>query len=130
MSPIPNAASSDKLQRQFRVLYTTEKEINFFLDNGFSDSIFQTIDGDGTLSNSIPFVRGGSFNVTGRVTADDSNPVRTNFEFETAVLDVGRWGTYTLPPVGKGWFDTVYLDDTQRIDTNSRNDILICEIVQ
>lgn len=128
VSPTPQSASSPLLQRTFRLIYTTEKEINFFLNNGLSETIYQTIKKDGTLLNSIPFVNGGgSFTVTGRVVADaSSNPTRTLFEFERAVLDVGRWGTYTLPPVGKGWFDTIYLDESLRIDTNSRNDLLIC----
>lgn len=47
-------------------------------------------------------------------------------QFESATLDLGKWGSFNLPPVGKGWFDTVFLDDNFRIDTNSRDDILIC----
>lgn len=135
LSPIANTATSDKLQQTWSVLWTTEKEINLFLDQGWSRNITQQITTDGTLINSIPFVQGGgSFNVIGRVyttvpTTSDPKIVRSQFEFERAILDLGTllWGgQYELPPVGKGWFDTIYLDDIFRIDLNSRNDILIC----
>ncbi len=105
-------------------MWTTEKEINFFNDLGISNgNITQTIEGS-VLENFIPFQRGGGLGVRGALTIGGT--LRTNFEFVTATLDLGSFGTYSLPPVGKGWFDTIYLDDELRIDTNSRNDILIC----
>jgi len=67
--------------------------------------------------------------VTGELSVPENSDelgIRTNFKFTAASLDLGRWGKYNLPPVGEGWFDTVYLDEELRIDTNSRNDILIC----
>ncbi len=94
------------------------------------------------LENNIPFRKGGSFGVKGKLSipgnsndnqstsidvSTSSQGLRTEFEFETASLDLGKWGTYSFPPVGKGWFDTVYLDESFRIDLNSRNDILICK---
>jgi hypothetical protein len=105
--------------------WTTEKEINAFVDWGVSGTISQTIDGP-LLLNMIPFRKGGSFGVKGRLTIPDPEGIRTDFEFESATLDLGKWGSYTLPPVGKGHFDTIYLDDFLRIDVNSRDDILIC----
>ena len=78
------------------------------------------------LRNEIPFIKGGSFCVEGRLAIPDDGGVRTEFEFTTAILNLGAWGEYRLPPVGKGWFDTIYLDDSLRIDCNSRQDILIC----
>lgn len=121
-------------------LWTTEKEINFFIDWNISGQITQTL-GNGVLQNNIPFQKGGSFGVKGKLSIPessnneynnmicsmDSRVMRTQFEFESATLDLGTWGKYEFPPVGKGWFDTVYLDDTFRIDVNSRDDILICE---
>ena len=66
--------------------------------------------------------------MSGAVAVNEANPLRTDFEFTTATLDCGVSfiPVLDLPPVGKGWFDTVYLDDELRVDTNSRNDILIC----
>ena len=87
--------------------------------------ISQTIDGT-VLQNMIPFRRGGSFGVTGKLSVPDPDGIRTDFEFESATLDLGKWRSYNLPPVGKGWFDTLYLDDDFRVDINSRDDILIC----
>ena len=78
------------------------------------------------MQNTIPFVNGGSLGVQGTIQPDPTNPLRTNFEFESATLDLAKWGSYNLPPIGKGWFDTIYLDDELRVDENSRNDILIC----
>ena len=105
--------------------WTTEKEINFFADWGISDTISQTI-ASPVLENMIPFRRGGSFGVKGILTVPDPDGIRTDFEFESATLDLGGWGSFDLPPVGKGWFDTVFLDDDLRVDINSRDDILIC----
>lgn len=96
-----------------------------FDDWGISSTISQTIDGS-VLQNLIPFKRGGSFGVTGKLSIPDPDGIRTDFQFESATLDLAKWGKYNLPPVGKGWFDTVFLDDNFRIDTNSRDDILIC----
>ena len=105
-------------------VWTTEKEINFFVERGWSDEITQTLEG-AELKNFIPFKRGGGLGVTGSIEADESNPLRTQFKFTTATLDLAKFGSYNLPPVGQGWFDTVYLDDELRVDLNSRNDILV-----
>jgi hypothetical protein len=82
------------------------------------------------LQNLIPFLRGGSFGVTGKLSIPDQGGIRTDFKFESATLDLGKWGSFTIPPVGEGWFDTVFLDDDFRVDTNSRDDILICTAEQ
>jgi hypothetical protein len=125
LSPVQATARSPLLQRDWQLVWTTEKEINFFLDQGFSNDIRQEIAGN-ILTNNIAFTRGGYLSVTGKL-RPEFNGVRTYFEFDTATLDIGWMGTYTLPPVGKGWFDTLYLDEALRVDTNSRNDILICQ---
>lgn len=118
-------AASPLLQKEWELIWTTEKEINFFLNQGLAERITQTIDGN-VLTNNIPFIKGGSFGVVGSLNIPDPKGIRTEFTFEQAILDIGKWGTYRLPPVGKGWFDTIYLDDNLRVDVNSRNDILIC----
>ena len=128
LSPIQQTAASPALQKEWKLLWTTEKEINFFYDWNFSNDIRQTISNGTRLQNMIFFKTTGFFGVQGRLSIpDDKTGIRTDFVFESATLNLGpRWGEYTLPPVGAGWFDTIYLDDTLRIDTNSRNDILIC----
>ena len=93
-------------------------------------------------------MKGGGFGVKGTISVDDNdgvssnsaenddsnssgdnnnNIIRTQFKFNSAKLDLGKWGTYNFPPIGNGWFDTLYLDEELRIDLNSRNDILICK---
>jgi hypothetical protein len=66
---------------------------------------------DGVLENYIPFVNGGGFRVAGGINPDGELVCRTEFTFTKATLDLGKWGVYNFPPVGKGWFDTIYLDD-------------------
>lgn len=124
LTPTPNSASSMLLQRKWLLAWTTEKEINLFIDWNLSGDIYQTIDGS-VLENNIPFLKGGYLGVKGDLSAE-ADGIRTNFVFTEATLDLGRWGSFKIPPVGKGWFDTVYLDEELRVDTNSRNDILIC----
>lgn len=136
------------LQSKWIVLWTSEKEINFFIEKGIcTTQITQTLyysnkedeDDDGNtnmmLQNWIPFSSSSGFGVTGTIIqpaasiASDNNKnniLRTEFNFTSAKLDIGKWGTYNFPPIGSGWFDTVYLDEELRIDLNSRNDILIC----
>ena len=127
LSPVTATAASPLLQAKWILEWTTEKEINFFIQQGFSEkrAIYQTIEGD-VLGNMIPFTRGGGFGVTGSLEVLDKKGQRTNFVFSKAKLDLGRWGKYDLPPIGKGWFDTIFLDQDLRVDVNSRNDILIC----
>jgi PAP_fibrillin len=124
VSPTPNSASDPALNRKWLLQWTSEKEINFFIDFKLCTEIYQIIDGN-LLENMIPFKNGGYFGVKGYLSREP-NGVRTYFEFSEATLDIGRWGMFQIPPIGKGWFDTVYLDGDMRVDTNSRNDILIC----
>ena len=126
LNPTINSARSPLLKREWKLRWTSEKEINLFLNNGWSKDISQTIE-EYKLQNNISFVRGGFLSVAGEIDTDSELGPRTNFEFTEANLDLARWGRYRLPPVGKGWFDTIYLDSSLRIDTNSRDDILICE---
>lgn len=114
-NPTQPTATSDLLKKKWIVEWTSEKEINFFLEKGISNEIIQTLNGD-VLENYIPFVKGGGFGVTGKISVDGEDAsekilTRTNFKFKNANLDLGRWGEYNFPPVGEGWFDTIYLDD-------------------
>jgi len=136
ISPIKETATSPLLQKEWFLTWTTEKEINIFQDRGWSKDIRQTVSFP-KLNNSIYFVNGGGFFVDGKLSriesSEDENKRRTYFEFEKATLDLtgifgknASWAKLSFPPIGKGWFDTLYLDDELRIDVNIRNDILIC----
>lgn len=125
LSPVQETAASPLLQKEWKLLWTTEKEINFFLDFGLSSEVSQTVNGS-KLGNTIAFTRGGGLYVTGTLSVPNAAGQRTEFRFDEATLDLAKWGSFNFPPVGEGWFDTVYLDDSLRVDTNSRDDILIC----
>jgi hypothetical protein len=77
------------------------------------------------VENYIDFVGGGQFAVTGTVTAIDNDDGdsydRTAFEFTTATALL--WGRpFTVPPVGAGWFDTMFCNDRYRLSRDSRGD--------
>lgn len=115
-----------KSEQIFRI-WTSEKEINFFIDRGITtkEGVTQEIRGN-VLKNGIEFVNGGGLFVSGKLQLLEQDGKRTNFAFDSATLDL-QWIKIPFPPIGKGYFDTIYLDDDLRIDTNSRNDILICQ---
>ncbi|KAL7547646.1 hypothetical protein ACHAWF_010931, partial [Thalassiosira exigua] len=113
LNPTPEPAANPLLKRKWILEWTSEKEINFFLERGIGEGITQTL-GGATLENYIPFVKGGGFGVTGVIGVDEdaeNGLMRTKFKFERANLNLGRWGEYSFPPVGEGWFDTIYLDE-------------------
>jgi hypothetical protein len=132
--PFDNTASSPSLQKEWILKWTTEKEINIFSEWNISGEVTQTIQNGDELISIIPFKKGGGLTVEGLLSVDESDDddgdsssssgIRTNFEFSSATLDL-NFVKLTLPPIGKGWFDTIYLDEELRVDVNSRNDILI-----
>ncbi len=137
LSPITSIDELVKqLDRKWYLVWTTEKEINLFLEKGWSNGITQQIsNSNSSIVNTIPFINdNGYFGVTGSIFRTSDDPmIRTQFVFETATLQLNRFPwlpTLTFPPVGKGWFDTVYVDSNFRVDRNSRNDILICQTLE
>ena len=138
MTQIANGISDDQrknLAGRWELIYTTEKEVNFFRTSwpfAKVTSIVQEIDIYDTQSiqNSINFERDGAFVVNGiasPATAAENNDTtssdydRVEFEFQTAYIKVfGK--TFDIPPVGAGWFDTMYVDDTYRLSNDSRDD--------
>jgi hypothetical protein len=128
----------------WELLYTTEKEVNFFKTSWpFKDalsSITQTLDlyNDGTINNSINFNQGKSyFAVDGTVRPvevlvkdDDGNGDeaieyvvdRVEFTFTKATICINEGLKFDVPPVGAGWFDTLYCDGKYRLSYDSRGD--------
>jgi PAP_fibrillin len=131
------------LPGQWELVYTTEKEINFFKTSWpFAKVSFisQRIDlydeNQPIVENFIDFEGGGQFAVTGTVQVDDDNKqqqqqqqqqdgerpydrVAFSFTSATAVL----WGkSISLPPTGAGWFDTMFCNDKYRLSRDSRGD--------
>jgi hypothetical protein len=119
----------DAASGRWELIYTTEKEINFFKTSWpFAEvsSITQTLDVFDVqrVENCINFDGGGQFAVTGTVRAVDGGEDgydRIAFEFTSATAVV--WDrSISLPPTGSGWFDTMYCDDRYRLSRDSRGD--------
>lgn len=119
----------------WQLLWTTEKEINFFFDWPFSkaDKVTQTLlsdgSGGGVIENLIEYRDGGIFSVTGSVADVAGAPSRTAFSFESASVRLGQSGPkFTLPPIGKGSFKTLYMNDKYRLSKDeTRGDYTIFE---
>ena len=116
------------------MVWTSERETLFLLERwpGPGDTrrtttqAYQRIDVSArTLQNAVVFCNGNTFAVDSTVTVDGD--VRVNFVFDAARLELRRpfERTIPLPPVGKGWFDNLYVDDTMRVARDSRGDTLV-----
>lgn len=131
MSTISESRIGDQRQKlpgEWELIFTTEKEVNFFKTSwpfAKVSNITQQIDPYDTcrVDNAINFEGGAAFLVIGSVSPSegDSEYDRISFEFETAIARV--WGRdIELPPVGAGWFDTMFCDDTYRLSQDNRGD--------
>jgi hypothetical protein len=116
------------LPGQWELLFTTEKEVNFFKTSwpfAKVSSITQGIDPykSCTVDNVISFKGGGEFAVIGTVgpAESDGEYDRVEFEFTSAVIR-GWDRELVVPPVGAGWFDTMFCDDKYRLSRDNRGD--------
>mmetsp|Transcript_16197 Transcript_16197/g.44842 ORF Transcript_16197/g.44842 Transcript_16197/m.44842 type:complete len:204 (-) Transcript_16197:288-899(-) len=118
----------ESLPGQWELIYTTEKEVNFFKTSwpfATVSGITQKLDLDDVkfVNNVIRFEGAAEFAVTGstkKVDGDDEYD-RVAFEFTSARALV--WGReIPLPPLGVGWFDTMYCDGNFRLSRDSRGD--------
>ncbi len=125
----------DRLSANWRLAWTSERETLWLLERwpGPGDTratttqAYQRIDvRAGTLSNAVVFGASGNvFAVESEVEVMDQT--RVDFRFRAARLEL-RWpveATLPIPPVGKGWFDNLYVDDTLRVARDSRGDTLV-----
>eukprot|EP00752_Nemacystus_decipiens_P009091 g8117.t1 len=126
----PNAKSvtSESLSALWVLEWTTEQEILFLMEKGLpwkpSGPVQQEIDVNAkTLSNKMIFGDDSLFEVFSSIDPDPSGP-RVNFEFEACKLTYGGF-TLPLPPVGKGWFESVYLDHDLRVTRDVRGDVTV-----
>ena len=155
----------ETLSGSWELIYTTEKEINFFKTWPFADvtSITQKLDLFDTqiINNYINFEGGGLFAVTGAVEAgtatatatatattvtitsgnndedrdvdgkgntngdgnvEGENYDRVTFEFKSAKIVAWNKEVDNLPPIGSGWFDTMYCNNEYALRCDSRQD--------
>ena len=118
----------ESLPGRWELIFTTEKEVNFFKTSWpFAEVslITQRLDitDEKFVNNVIGFKGGAEFAVTGSAgpVDGDNEYDRVAFEFTSAKAVV--WGVeISLPPLGTGWFDTMYCDDTYRLSRDSRGD--------
>eukprot|EP00980_Cylindrotheca_fusiformis_P017845 scaffold5653_cov147-Cylindrotheca_fusiformis.AAC.7 len=113
---------------KWELIFTTEKEVNFFKTSWpFADvsCIIQDLDlyESQTINNSINFETGGRFVVTGTAKAVDGDSDFDRVEFKFTDAAIRAWDrTIKVPPVGAGWFDTMYCDDSYRLSRDVRGD--------
>lgn len=125
----------DTVTGKWELLWTTEKETLFFIKNGLFGkrvtNVYQTVDlaspggGGGSINNLIEFDGQRTFSVVGTATRDPQVATRVNFAFTKAVITVPPLPRLTLPPVGSGWFDNIYVNERYRLARDVRGDYLI-----
>ncbi|KAH8095515.1 glutathione S-transferase [Aureococcus anophagefferens] len=114
------------------LLWTTERELNFAMDKGLfaagpCTGVSQTIDvAAGDLENTVLFDNDSKLFVGSSIapSPDDAAGRRFDFKFSSCYLQ-WRGTKVPLPPVGEGWGDILYLDDTLRVQRDIRGDVLI-----
>eukprot|EP01036_Dinobryon_divergens_P028482 gene28483-37433_t len=120
----------NKIDGDWELLWTTEKETLFFIQNGLFGNavsgIVQSIDvKNEALNNLIKFKNGSEFSVKGKINVDLKERKRVNFKFTSASLLVPPFPKLSIPPIGKGWFDNVYVNDFYRLSKDIRGDYLV-----
>eukprot|EP00242_Pyramimonas_sp_CCMP2087_P001553 CAMPEP_0198230154 /NCGR_PEP_ID=MMETSP1445-20131203/114510_1 /TAXON_ID=36898 /ORGANISM="Pyramimonas sp., Strain CCMP2087" /LENGTH=251 /DNA_ID=CAMNT_0043910669 /DNA_START=73 /DNA_END=828 /DNA_ORIENTATION=+ len=111
----------------WELMWTSEKEVLFLLEKGIfavgpAQASYQVIDVDnGTLQNVITFGEDSESAFVVQSSLEPTSDVRVQFQFQGAELRLPK-RTFKIPPLGKGWFDTVYLDKTTRMARDVRGD--------
>jgi hypothetical protein len=120
---------------EWELLWTTEKETLFFAKNGLFGKpvsrIAQTIDLDAQFINNLILFEGErEFSVLGslNMSAEKKEGRKLDFSFESATLKIPPL-SLKLPPVGKGWFENVFVNDQYRLSKDIRGDYLISKRV-
>lgn len=137
-------AAKRAISGTWRQAWSSEKETLFIfstiapLFGTKGEAAFQVIDADaGRLQNVITFANGASFVVDSTLEVVERQaeegedegplPLRCNFRFTSASLKRASGKEIKLPPAGKGWFDTVYVDGKVRVALDIRKDTLVVE---
>lgn len=122
-----------QLNATWKLLWTTEKETLFIINPATTKlfktsagNVYQIIDTDSNrLQNVITFPPDGAFIVDSSASSNLDNNQRVDFKFSSASLALPKGRKLMFPPLGKGWFDTIYLDKDIRIAKDVRGDTLI-----
>ena len=121
-----NNTEDSKLSARWKLLWTSEKETLFLLETFKGSTAYQTINvKEKTLRNAVEFSGGNTFLVESEIKIE--NETKVEFTFTSAGLKFSNGFMLPVPPVGKGWFDNVYVGDRYRVARDSRGDTLIVE---
>jgi len=120
----------DKVSGKWELLWTTEKETLLFIDKGLFGKkvtlVSQTIDfKTNQINNLIEFEDGREFSVLGKLSDDNIDQRRVNFEFTKASIKIPPIPKLSIPPIGKGWFDNIFCNDKYRLSRDIRGDYLV-----
>ena len=111
---------------RWKLLWTSERETLFLLETFQNSLAYQTInEKEKTLRNAVEFSGGNTFVVESEIEILDETKV--NFTFLSAGLKFSNGFTLPVPPVGKGWFENIYVGERYRVARDSRGDTLIVE---
>mmetsp|Transcript_6988 Transcript_6988/g.12828 ORF Transcript_6988/g.12828 Transcript_6988/m.12828 type:complete len:216 (-) Transcript_6988:2871-3518(-) len=127
-----SSVGGKELSKTWKLLFTTEKETLFITSNakkyfGLETEVSQIIDLEsGKLQNLIAFDNGAAFVVDSSIELEESS-CRSNFSFVSAKFILPSGSVIGLPPFGRGWFDTLYVDGQYRLARDSRGDILLVQ---
>ena len=135
LNPTPDPARSSLFSGEWECMWTSEKEINFLVGSGlFGDEwkrTYQVIDISGNrLENNLLFENDGSLCVGSSIEPDPEQGSRFNIQFDEATL---RWKgllNLSLPPVGSGWGELLYLDEDIRLQRDIRGDLILAKRVR
>ena len=121
-------ATSPIVSGKWRLEYTTEAELLSLMGNP-ETVVTQSINMNnrGFLQNYVGFAGGWcdgwEFTVDSSISGQG---MRSSFEFSSAKLVIPSPPLkIPLPPVGKGWFDNLYVDDTIRVNRESRGNTVV-----
>jgi len=128
-----------KVNGNWKLLWTTEKETLFFAEKGlfnkkvtnirqviqYNDNKNNNDNNKNYINNIIEFEGNSEFNVLGELEYSLNNIQRVNFKFSNAKLVIPPFINLNIPPVGKGWFDNIYVNEKYRLSKDIRGDYLI-----
>lgn len=123
-----------KVNGNWKLLWTTEKETLFFVEKGLFGkkvtNIRQVIDYNNNnsknfVNNVIEFEGNSEFSVLGDIEYLLENTKRVNFKFKGAKLVIPPLININIPPIGQGWFENIYVNDKYRLSKDIRGDYLI-----
>jgi len=116
--------TAGKLQGVWSLAYTTEKDVHFLAVLPVQE-ISQEVDLEGAMvTNRVVYKL--PISLVAKAPLEVVGPARIEYEFSSFVLTV-LGAELSITPRGKGWSESVYVDDELRVVRNSRGDLLVLE---